>query len=318
MRRRAEIVRELRELQGILRPFEETPPKPYTGAALTVNSLARRRDQLLHEFTVAEMGDLQIVLSGDAVSRGGAVVEQVVRTLDPLQRVLDSVGQALDSTVTLAGIIPSAITNRTRLRLVGTFAGSFALALAGPPEDVQLELLDEPAAPLLVRSVTRMLDVLAAAGDREDPEQAIVEQVADLGERAARLIVDLADATLRVDAPTEFVWRAPETDQDRVVSFNRLMATRLRDVLSAAETVEEEVEVRGVLEAADKLSRTFKILSEQDEVISGRVDVDVLDRLRDYFDRPVRATLLAGTSRSPAGKSATKYILTRFAGPLGE
>jgi hypothetical protein len=280
--------------------------------------LEQMRARLLDELTHAEMGDFQVVLDAGALT--GADVDQVVKTLGPIQRTIDSVGQALDFEATRAGVIAGAIRSQTRLRLVGTFPGSFGLALEGPaPGDEQFSLFDnedDDAAPLLERSIAKVLDVIEAASE-DDPEQAIVEHVADLGSRVTSAFMELAEGVSRMEGRTRLVWRAPDAVHDRVVSFSPTMATELRTILQATTTNEREVEVSGILEAADKLSRTFKIVTDDGELVRGKVDPDLIDRLRDYFDQPVHATVSARTSRSTlGGKEATSYTLVRFAGPL--
>lgn len=318
-RRRRDVQRELSRLTDVVALFDDQPPDPDTGAALTYDSLRRRHEQLVQELQAAAAGDLQVVLDGDAVIDGGADVEQVVRTLGPLQRAIASVGQALEGEATRAGAIASHITQRTRLRLVGTFAGSFGMHLAAPPpEDMQLEFLDDQVpVPLMEQSVATVLDVISAASSADDPEQAIVDQVADLGQRASGAIIELSEAVLRTSAPTLLIWRAPEEANDRVVSFDGGMAERLKSVLSITQTTERSIPVHGILGAADKFSRTFKILMDDGEVLSGRVEPDLVERLREYFDREVTATVLERTSRITAsGKEATRYTLTAFVAEL--
>lgn len=322
MRRRNEIVQELEELDGVLNLFHAEPPATTSAEWITFSSLQRRREALDAELAAASVGSLKVILDGDAVVEGAADVEHLIRTLAPLQNALASIGAALEGAATTAGQIAEDIRSRTRLRLVGTFAGSFGLDLVGPKvdDDTQLLLFDEEMPlPLLDRSVGTVLDIITAAGQADDPEQAIVEHVADLGQRATSHFKALSDAIIRSTAPTRLEWTPPDSPDVRAVVFNGVMAERLKAVLDVTETVEAEVAVSGVLEAADKLARTFKIVTDDGAVIGGRVDSAIIDRLRDYFDRHVNATMLARTSSmAAAGKKATKFTLVRFAGELGE
>jgi hypothetical protein len=78
------VRRDLTNLDQRLAPLRDSEPEPFTGAALAMLGLEQMRDRLLLELTHAEMGDFQVVL--DAGSLAGADVDQVVRTLGPIQR----------------------------------------------------------------------------------------------------------------------------------------------------------------------------------------------------------------------------------------
>lgn len=323
MRRREEIRSELSELDETLGVFQGYPPEPDTGAALMMHDLEQRRGELLTELEQVEAGELVFVLDGPHTPDHTAEVDQLTRWLRPLQDAVSSIAQVIRGRPTAAGAIEGAVVDLSRLRLAGTFPSSFGLALVGPAlpeaEILQLPLEEEEDGwPLFQQAVARVLDVLEAAEDPDVYEQAIVDQVSGLGQRASSHLTSFAAAMAGWEAPVEVLFR-PATKPQRRLRVEVATASRLQGVLTSITESEIVEPIRGRLVEASLPRRTFGIETAEEEIIRGRVDPDVAHRIEEYFGHDVDGTLVATHTRSTiTGKEAVTYVLKTFAGPLDE
>jgi hypothetical protein len=322
-----EVRGELGDVDTALARFAEVSAEhelaPRSGAWFMLHDLEERRDALLKELGRVEAGEVLVVLDGAAVVQHSVDVDQFVRTLAPFQRSVSAIGQALSGGPTSQGTVAGITIDRTAMRLVDVVPGSFAAALTGPAivEEEQLELGDEPdARSLFQQSIERLFDVLSASQRLEGFEDAILDEVAELGTRVTKHVDDLAQAAARNDAPTAFIWRAPQRPERRL-SLAQGEATRLHDVVTALESAESEpFDITGTLKAGDLLAHSFKIVADDAEgtIYSGRMAPAIADRMvADFFDKPCTATLRALVTRNTvSGKETTRYVLERFTGPL--
>ena len=81
--------------------------------------------------------------------------------LSSLQNLVDSIGQAEEGLFSAAaGIVPTAITDRTKLSVIGTAPGSFVVKLAGELPPVQVNLLDQLNGSLEQRALSSFLSLI--------------------------------------------------------------------------------------------------------------------------------------------------------------
>jgi hypothetical protein len=321
VRTRAEVRNELDDLHGAITVFDDTQAESSAfGMQLMRAALERRHQVLVHELRLVEEADLVMVLDGPQVLEGSVDVDFLVKILQPFEKAVASIAQALEDAATRAGLIPATIRDLATVRLKTTFAGSFGMALAGPPPsgDLFLPIFDEPARPLFDRAVSRLLAVVEAGLDPDDFEQNIIEEVSDLGQRSVSHLSELARVAGGAGAPVEFHWADPGEAQRRVV-LSSLVASRLQRVLTHIESSDEQIPIVGRLVEASLPRRTFGIQVEDDEIIRGSVSADVAHRIEDYFGKEVRGSVLVTrTVSTTSDKHAEKFTLLDFAGPLGE
>lgn len=321
MRTRAEIRNEMDVLDGAVASFSDPEVDQNAfGVTLMRDALDRRREVLDAELKLIESADLAMILDGAPVRDGVVEVDYLVRLLQPFEKAVASVAQALEDAATRAGLIPSAIRDLATLRLRATFAGSFGLALTGPElaEAPALSLFDEFPQPLFDRAVSRLLAVVDAAHDPDAFEQGIIEEIGDLGQRTVSHFTDFAKAVSSTGAPVEFHWADPGEPKRRVI-VSPLVAERLQDVLTHIETSDDEQPIAGRLVEASLPRRTFGIQISDDDIVRGTVSAEVAHRIEDYFGKDVRGTVsVRRTVSTTSEKHAEKYTLLEFAGPLGE
>lgn len=317
MRTRVEIRNELADLDGAIGAFtrDESP----FGVSLMREALDRRRLHLVSELQAAESADLLMVLDGPPVEDNAVEVEYLVKLLGPFERAAAAVAQALEDAATRAGVIPAAIRSQSTMRLKATFAGSFGMAMVGPTEEDQLTLdvegADKPR-PLFERSIERLMAIIEAGLDPENFDQAIIDQIGDLGQRTNSHLIDLAKATTSVGAPVEFLWAQPDSVQRRVM-LTPQVAARIQEVLTHIESHDTETPIVGRLVEASLVRRTFGIETADGEVVRGLVHLDVAHRIEEFFGQQVAGTVLVTTTSSTAsGAHTERYQLIRFAASL--
>jgi hypothetical protein len=103
---------------------------------------------------------LRLALGFD-LTRNEAPTRSIGQALVGVQELIDAIGQAHEGEPTTRGVIPEEILLRTDSMLVGAFAGSFVLELAGV---AQLDLFEES---LFSRSADTLIDLIRIANDKQ-------------------------------------------------------------------------------------------------------------------------------------------------------
>lgn len=81
--------------------------------------------------------------------------------LSSLQNLIDSIGQAEEGLYSAAaGAVPKAITDRTKLSVIGTAPGSFVIKLAGEPPPAQMNMLDQLNGSLEQRALASFIKLI--------------------------------------------------------------------------------------------------------------------------------------------------------------
>jgi hypothetical protein len=303
---------ELAELRTLLAAYQEANPEPDSGLWLMFDSLRQREQALVAELDELSLSELAITMEGPVVEGRSLRVAALINVLGAFQRTVASVGQALVGVVTVKGQIPHHIREATALRLVGTAEASFGVRLRGPLVADQLSLLGEARREESVfgRSVEKVLGVIEAVS-REEPESQIRESVAPLGIRAVHRFVELADA-LNTSAieQSAFVWSRGEDGERAAVRVTRLTAERLEEILSRAEASQRNVQYRGRLGGASTIRDRFELQTEEGDVIAGRVEENVVSRLREFFDQVCTVTLQVTIEKSTIDEEeSASYVL---------
>jgi hypothetical protein len=289
----------------------------YPAAQLAVEGLLERRADLISGLADSEISAVTVVLNApQLVGRGDIDVSFLVDFLSPLQSAVFSVGQALDSEVTTRGVIPATIQDASAMRLVGTFPGSFGLALEGPraTELSLLAMLDDPDEadrPTFERAVENVFDVLEQVEPSEEghTDEDVLGALATVGARAHGHLRRLASAIASRNANAQLQLTVPD-HETRTVTFSRPAAERLERVLTTVEASEREVQMRGRLVGASLVRDNFELELEDGTVIRGKVADEVLPILREFFSESCTATLRVSTVRSTVdGTVAERHTL---------
>lgn len=97
---------------------------------------------------------------------------------------------------------------------------------------------------------------------------------------------NLADA----EAQVELRWSLARGEKAASLTPDR--AREIAGVMSRVDE-EERLETRvGLLEGVVKRTNYFELIDDEGEVVSGRISADILEDVREYFDRRVKAQLL--------------------------
>jgi len=281
------------------------------GVRLMRGSLLRRRHALEQELALASSADLHLVLDGPAVLAHTIDLDQLVKVVSPFEKAIGAVAQALSDAATTAGAIPAAIRQASALRLKATYAGSFGLALAGPPPPLHQTMFEE-GQPLFDRAVTRVLDVVDAGTDPDDYEERVIDQVGELGPRAVSHLGQLAKAVAESGGTVEVLWTEPGAASRRSL-ISPVVAARLQQVLSHLESEEVETGLHGRLVEVSLPRRTFGLEREDRTVVRGAVDPDLAPALLARAGRAVSA--VARTTRTwstTSGREVERHVLVRL------
>lgn len=311
---------ELVQLAGILEDLEAEAPARDTGDWFTLQSFRHRQVVLLQEQATQGAPLLELTLSGGPVVGHTVNASFAGQLLDQLQRLVTSVGQALDGEVTLRAPVPRATADRVALRVVATAPGSFRLLLDGPaqPAAIQDALPGLEADPLLEASLSSIMDVLEASADVEDYQRSVLKRAQPLGGRARGHLRGLAALLVAADASlTVQLVRGGDAETGRRAHVDPERARRVQAVLSGAHEYEETVRRRGRLVGTSWPAETFDLESTLEgghlHVIHGQIEPQLRDVVSRVFDRDVTAILLRRVLASDTGEEATSYRLIGLA-----
>jgi hypothetical protein len=298
---------ELQELNSVIASFgDRAEVARYPAALANLDLLEARRTDLVRQLGNAEISALTVLLEAPGIVGAGDInVDFLVSALGPLQETISSVGQALMDRATDRAPIPGIVRSATQLRVVGTFSGSFGLALAGP-RVVQGDLFavlnesDDAARPIFERAVGLVLDVIQRAEaslESGSSNEEILSLLVGIGSRAHGHLRSLASTFASVDAAARLTFNPPTSPQ-RTVTLRRPGARRLREVLDTTSIEESEVRVTGRLAGASTIRDNFELETTDGTVLRGRVDEIVRPLLREFFDSECTVTLRVMTARS--------------------
>jgi hypothetical protein len=252
---------ELRHLEQLLAGRGEDDAESF-GVALTLDSLARRREQLLEHS--AEELHLALKRPGRSTGAEAGFVSDVLRAL---QNSLASVAQSLTVGATRAGSIPEHIRDAVELRVVAAQPGSLDLRLAPAYPTDQLPLFEEEGAPpLLDASVERVVRVLnLAAGNRQE----VLTEVAELGQRAAGHLGELSRALASRQASALIEWNSQRADLTATIDAHA--AASLMELLSEVHEEARVVTFSGRLVGGSLIRRVFELEIDEHTVLRGKV-----------------------------------------------
>jgi hypothetical protein len=298
----------------LLALFDEAPHDEFFGARLMRRSVERERNELLlrrfsGERQYGEILDLELVQSTSDGNGHGAEASLLADILGELQEAILAIAQSLRERPTSRGPVTADIRDAVKLSVEFALPGSLRLRLV-PSEPVVPSLFSpaEDGESLLSQSLESLLSTLtsAKAGEREE----LLQQLASLGPRTAGHLSALSSSLDRANASMGLGWRSRQAR--RTVTFTRTDAHRLGSLLRSMESTERAHVVQGRLVGGSLVRRTFELELEDDSLMSGRVDEDVLPMLEELFGNTCTAHVLVTETTLASGETKDAYRLQRL------
>jgi hypothetical protein len=275
------------------------------GVALAYDSVATHRDRLLGEFMDANL-HMGLRRAGQS---SGAEVGFVAEVLRSLQASLASIAQSLSGAATRAGLIPAHIRESVELRIVDAAPGSLDMKLVPAfPADQLALFAEEGSAPLLEASLERVLRVLALA---TAPRDAVLGEIAELGQRATSHLGELSKALAVNQASADLEWNSPRgSAAAHIDSFG---AATLQALLSEVHEETENEVYTGRLVGGSLVRRSFELEIDDDIVLRGKVAEDVLPMIEDLFGQRCSAVVEVRRLSLSSGEEREAYRLLSLA-----
>ena len=284
-----------REIARVEQLIAQTTPRAEASAAagLARRSLERRLESLRTE--VARLNDdavpgqeLDVVIEGRPVLGHAIETEFMGRVLLQLQHLVRSVAASQGPQSANAGPLPSAVRRASTLHFASAFPGSFGMRLEAIQE--QLELNEFPPLAPTFREVFALLHV---EGDGSE----VVARLAELGPRARATYRDLLDEFGKAGADVRVDW--PGFGGVQTVRVRATQARRMLDTMSRLRVHVDGRYYTGLLDQASRRRGRFGFESDEGETFDGVVESEIVDTLREFYDRRCRAYILTREVEHP-------------------
>lgn len=261
-------------------------------------ALERERSQLASH-RVRE--HLCVALKGHEFADNTASIGQLGFFLVRLQKLYSSIAQAITTGPTQRGPISRDISRMTNLRFAETYASSFGMDLF---VEQKFDIFGESVATAALQTMFNLLNSTSK-------ENEISRLSAELGPRAVahlrRVLDDLyrSDSGLSVSwkdlAGTEYKWVAPvEKIADLKNNTSRF---------KTSDSIERSI--KGVLLGASLLRDRFEFLSEDGDLIEGKLARNAKSKIRDFFAHSCLATIdMVTVEEVVTAEKKTFYTLT--------
>ena len=301
---------ELTDLGRLIEAFQSAGLPEWSPEWVALQGLLRRQADLLHRAELAEgKAEVEITLVGGA-ERDSTIEAAFLG--DFVSRVQSTFGSLVQAIMygeeTARGKLPSLVLETAALRVAPAAPGSFKLLLDGPRRVAVLTLEGEEQEPPFDEALDRIVEVLHAAEDENDPE-ALRAAIADLGShRAVGDMRELSAALAKSGTTATLIQRSPFAEGLREVRVPQLAAGRLLEALSKTEQTTTTVVETGRLSGVrwGKAIFDLEVTREPEggpsyvETLSGRVISDIRPAVDSLFDKVVRATLERTVTKTDA------------------
>jgi hypothetical protein len=231
--------------------------------------------------------------------------------LKSFQNLIDAIGQAKDGTPTTQGKIPSKITNRTELTVIGTFAGSFGIELASSPSSQPNMNLFEDS--LARDSIEKILELVKLSNDSKGNKEALRKQLFELKSRAASGYSEFLENLLSAKAKFRINWGSTKSEKGGSAELPLTSArSALRIAQETSEENEKQYQVTAKLIGGNVRTRQFEILDfHANKTYSGRILDEALSATnKATLNELYVATIREVIERSPiTAEGKVKYKL---------
>ena len=236
------------------------------------------------ELKQATAGELELTLLGPAYETHRVGIPLLTRILGNLQSTFRAVYRSRT---------PSGSLHREEatLSLVATAPGSFKVAVATPP--AQLDLL-EPT-PLVDQAIGEIVRLFVAAEEGRAGDVAPA-WAATQDEPVVKAMIKLSATLAVAQGSTSIRWHGVSTPEQMV----RLRREEAKDLVLAlaGQPGREVVQVTGHLEMGQDQPRRIRLRTAEDEY-SAKVPPELLDRVKELLFGEVQATLIIDMKTSP-------------------
>lgn len=259
--------------------------------------LSERSQLLTHR--VAERVD--IALEGQSFHKDGASAGSLGALLIRLQKLYSSIAQAITEGPTLRGPLSGQIMAATELRLASTFPSSFGMSLVVEREAGARNVSHLPSA-----TFERLFGLLATA---HTPE-AVMQVTGELGGRVLNHYLHVANILRSTDSSLKLEWSDSEGIKHYWLTSAKQAAetVALLHGIKAVESV--TLHLTGRIVGASLLRNRFEMMTDDGQVIEGKVTGNALRSISDYFGQIAKVELDRTTvNDNRSGEAKVYYAL---------
>lgn len=278
--------------------------------SLQMSSLNKRLEDLAKEeeelTSVLTKESLALSLHPPNLPTGQVPVRTLTVILGGLQDLSDSIANTLFNQPSEKGKIPQEILEQNELILRETRAGSFIAVLdAKHPEQTTLE------EPIQSQTIAELFNLLEASSGPED----LAETISKLGPRALKFYTAWTKSIKELNTPVEIEWQSSYHPLSRI-HLDTKKADHIYSMLSDfSNTTEMEVEINGKLTGANIRTKSFEIVADDGDKITGKIKTDALNDVAQFgLNNECEADLLKVTVIGPTNREKTSWTLRSIKG----
>ncbi len=233
-----------------------------------MEDLGKKEEDIKQSFHKEEV---IVTLHPESLPSGQVSVRELTLILGGLQDLTDSIANSMNNNKNERGKIPSRILDENTFILKETRAGSFKAVLE-MSHSLQESFEKQP-------EQTRTIEELFTLLNSSDKENELTEIVTSLGSRTIKNYQNFSKAILDLNTSLDFDWISPKESYKKS-SISKETARQVYNLLSKFSATEESIEtVQGRLTGANIRTKSFEIISNLGERISGKINKDVLSKV---------------------------------------
>lgn len=299
--------RRLRDLEDALvgqRALLQAKPDSFA-FSLGYESLLQIQQRLLNERSellqhrIAERVDL--ALDGKSFAKDGASAGTLGTLLIRLQKLYSSIAQAITEGPTLRGPLSGQITSATELKLASTFPSSFGMSLVVERAENGGDSSHLPSA-----TFERLFGLLAT---HQTPE-AVMQVTGELGGRVLNHYLHVASILGSTNSSLKLEWSDSEGIKHYWLTSAK-EAVETASLLRGIKAVDSvTLHLTGRIVGASLLRNRFEMLTDDGQVIEGKVTGNALRSISSCFGKVSKAELDRTTVHNHrSGDAKTYYAL---------
>lgn len=272
---------------------------------LQISSLDKKLQDLTKEKSRIEKNlnkeSLILSLYPPDLPSGHISVRTLTVILGGLQDLSDSIANTLFNQPSEKGKIPQEILDQNELVLRETRPGLFKAILdAKHPDQVTLE------EPVQSQVIYQLFYLLEASDAPED----LAKTISELGPRALKNYTEWTRSIKELKTSIELEWQSSYHQFSRI-KLSTDKADRIYSILSDfSNTTEMDVTMKGKLIGANIRTKSFEIVTEDGEKITGKIKKDVLNNVAEFgLNNHCEVDLLKISIIGSANREKTSWTL---------
>jgi len=232
-------------------------------------------------------------------------IREFGKTLIIFQDLVDAVGQKCSGKPTEKGLIPAEIQQKTYLNASQIFMGSFGFQMKSNYLDN--EIFDYS---LISDSLAEVFNLFTL----KDNETDLKNKLHDLKGRAASKYQQLLKELLSIQSDLKIEWGSPKVNRGGEFFLEKKVIKQAFEIISKLDIAEREIiQIRGRLVAFDTITKSYKIVSLDDNRhFSGKVAEKAeipLPNFQDIYSAEIEQII---KTQSSSGKEEVKYELIKL------